>query len=525
MKKDPTEFRNRFEAWKNGEQVYEAGLPKYKDGKEKINYKRWDNAELTSYPVPFIKDKRITLTNAGRATGAVLSTNLLDSLADNAVRGGLDPKTMIGISTKETTLGNPTDDRSAFNLSSGIRQQFNGKYPGTEQHINYWGDALNEREDVINYHKGHQTDDPRSGGKSVLQEAAEFFSKHPDSYNPGQSGYAKLVKKVSDEVWQSPEIKRWYNAWTTKNKLKNSRWNRVNPLLKESKFNLPKFAGGTEGSFDEQHPITTPIRAAENAVKFAKKYYKSEGFEQRFKNINKATKGFLYSQYNPAAFLTEEDGYRPYKHTWSIEKKPIEVNSITPTTGSNAYYNPYTKSIKFGDSGTLKLGIVKTWDEVMAHEAGHALEDAIKLRNSALKEELDHYNNGYGYPYANIYPIFRKSKSYQKVRNFFQNYGDPTDLKLYEHDPSYGTHLMRDGELHHDAIPSESYADLFQMRKMLYDQKIFDSTKAGIKFTKEHLDKFKKKNHIRLQDNFSDDDIIWMINNVASNRTHTDNEV
>ena len=32
--KDPTEFRNRFEAWKNGEQVYEAGLPKYKDGYE-----------------------------------------------------------------------------------------------------------------------------------------------------------------------------------------------------------------------------------------------------------------------------------------------------------------------------------------------------------------------------------------------------------------------------------------------------------------------------------------------------------
>ena len=33
MRKDPTEFRKRFAAWKNGEQVYKDGLPFYKDGK------------------------------------------------------------------------------------------------------------------------------------------------------------------------------------------------------------------------------------------------------------------------------------------------------------------------------------------------------------------------------------------------------------------------------------------------------------------------------------------------------------
>lgn len=34
MRKDPTEFRERFQRWKNGEQVYEAGLPKCGDGKD-----------------------------------------------------------------------------------------------------------------------------------------------------------------------------------------------------------------------------------------------------------------------------------------------------------------------------------------------------------------------------------------------------------------------------------------------------------------------------------------------------------
>lgn len=33
MRKDPTEFRERFKKWQSGEKVYEAGLPKYEDGK------------------------------------------------------------------------------------------------------------------------------------------------------------------------------------------------------------------------------------------------------------------------------------------------------------------------------------------------------------------------------------------------------------------------------------------------------------------------------------------------------------
>ena len=244
MRKDPTEFRQRFAAWKNGEQPYKDGLPVYRDGKGggRINYSRWDNAELTSYPVPFIDEKRITLTNAGRATGAVLSTNLLDSIADNADRAGFPLQTALGLAVKETTLGNPTDDRSAWNLSSGIRREFNNKYPGTEQHINYWGDALNEREDVINYHKGHQSDDPNSKRKSVLQEAFEFYMQHPDKYNPGQPNYQTAVDKRGVEAMQSPEVQKWLKQRNIKKA--TGRFNRLNPLLNESKLNPTKYKDG-----------------------------------------------------------------------------------------------------------------------------------------------------------------------------------------------------------------------------------------------------------------------------------------
>ena len=46
MLKDPTAFRNRFQAWKEtGESQYEAGLPKYNDGKDKVESKLFNEIE------------------------------------------------------------------------------------------------------------------------------------------------------------------------------------------------------------------------------------------------------------------------------------------------------------------------------------------------------------------------------------------------------------------------------------------------------------------------------------------------
>lgn len=44
MRKDPTEFRKRFAAWKNGEKVYKDGLPAYRGGKQVLN--NYTNAEF-----------------------------------------------------------------------------------------------------------------------------------------------------------------------------------------------------------------------------------------------------------------------------------------------------------------------------------------------------------------------------------------------------------------------------------------------------------------------------------------------
>ena len=72
----------------------------------------------------------------------------------------------------------------------------------------------------------------------------------------------------------------------------------------------------------------------------------------------------------------------------------------------------------------------------------------------------------------------------------------------------------------HDISPYERRADLFQLRMQLMKSNIYDSSEGG-EFTKEHLDEFKKTDEynrmFRLHD---DDNIIWMMNNIAKEQEH-----
>lgn len=223
MRRDPIGFRERFKAWKRGERVYDGGRPLLAYGNGK------DGETVTNYPIPFIPEKAITLTNAGLATGARLSTNLLDSIADNAVRAGLDVKTAIGLATKESTLGNPTDDRSMRTLLSRKHQEeltdyLKEKY-GLDydqqfgQHINYGNTVYGQ--ELINYHRGNVERKPEApftttspNRKSIIQKAFEYYKSDPYKYNPGQKNYPGLVDKRAKEVFNSPEIQKWHKDWT-----------------------------------------------------------------------------------------------------------------------------------------------------------------------------------------------------------------------------------------------------------------------------------------------------------------------
>lgn len=74
--------------------------------------------------------------------------------------------------------------------------------------------------------------------------------------------------------------------------------------------------------------------------------------------------------------------------------------------------------------------------------------------------------------------------------------------------------------LSHDVSPHENKADLDTLRYLLYQDGLYDAGKQN--FSKEMLQKAKQKYGSdgmvkRLFNYFSDDDIIWMMNNIAKN--------
>ena len=229
-------------------------------------------AKSSAYPkykginIPFINDKKITLTNAGLATGAVISENLLDSIAKYANRAGLPIKTALGLATKESTLGNPTDD-ATYNILRGIKndnrpaKQYinNGHDVWARDLVNYYKDYWNPYETAIAYAKKKVLGENREfyrpvnfggneeaykeslekynrqkaaidsvlvGGEAyadrqarenrdnmninVLEAAFRDYKANPNNYNPGQRNYSTLVNKRANEVWNSPEIQSWY---------------------------------------------------------------------------------------------------------------------------------------------------------------------------------------------------------------------------------------------------------------------------------------------------------------------------
>lgn len=224
------------------------------------NFKR--KYPVTNYVIPYIPEKYVKLTNAGSATGTEFSTNLLDSIAINAKRAGLDLETALGIVNKESTLGNPTQDiENMAKISKSIRSDVNqakryakdsGKeYKNVIFHDNglkdrtedeivsfwynpdpYWSSesysskkakSLQEKTDMLikgEIYADNQAKKILSKTKpmSVLEAAFRYYKSNPSGYNPEQSNYVQLVRQKGAELMSSPEIQTWMRNRTLSGK-------------------------------------------------------------------------------------------------------------------------------------------------------------------------------------------------------------------------------------------------------------------------------------------------------------------
>lgn len=218
---------------------------------------------VKNYSIPYIPEKRITLHNAGLATGATFSENVLDSIYDNAERAGLPFKTALGLAIKESTLNNQTFDvenrakiskgeADALKRRKAFLKQIGGKYKnlieqrkGTKstsgtQLINYDAYDKNPYLSAFGYanrkaksfeeYKQMLIDGEAYADKqakrilentppmSILEAGFRRYKENPKGYNPGQSNYTTLVEKRGNEAMNSPEIKSFIKRKTLSGK-------------------------------------------------------------------------------------------------------------------------------------------------------------------------------------------------------------------------------------------------------------------------------------------------------------------
>lgn len=142
----------------------------------RFDYKSKNYPKYKDFEIPFIKSKRLKLTNAGLATGAIISENLLDTIAKYAEIEHLPIKMALGLVTKESTLGNPTDDKTLYKLISADKLNASGR-GRTGQHINNTGASLNARK-LVNYYK--DTWNPYETAINYAEKRAQKLISEPD---------------------------------------------------------------------------------------------------------------------------------------------------------------------------------------------------------------------------------------------------------------------------------------------------------------------------------------------------------
>lgn len=204
--------------------------------------------------IPYIKEKEIKLSKAGKLTGIKLTTNQLDSIAKYANKVGLPIKTALGLVGQESAFGNyfgyannakflnkyhKQEEMNrdifgipAYNIVNYERllpnkiptlvddYAINDKY--AKRGINKFGHLAVINGDELNKLKVQHEAYPGLAKKRAkfwkdikvptLELAFKAYKDHPNLYNAGNPNQQNLVNNKANDVWGSPEIQKWYRT-------------------------------------------------------------------------------------------------------------------------------------------------------------------------------------------------------------------------------------------------------------------------------------------------------------------------
>lgn len=293
--------------------------------------------------------------------------------------------------------------------------------------------------------------------------------------------YIKLA--VENGVTNLVDIRDTYNKYDTGG-VKEERSDKTNVVVPERIVSPKLFRYLNRTSPGDDNSVESINARIKDARDFYNLYINSAGFFERLNklpDIAKRVDKYAPPYIIPNIPVTTDDklithyGYSERQNPFSgkrfISKEYININPESLTFSDSPIfdkYDPYYLYKEFGDT-KFPIGFSEN------HEEGHHVDNELSRRESL---RVNHSN------------LYYKLLTPNKEVNS------------------------------HDNNPKESYADLLDFRKRLYDDGIYDSIKSGNLFTKEHLDKakeFYKGQFIRLFNSFTDDRIIQIMNTVAQN--------
>lgn len=171
----------------------------------------------------------ITLRTKGRMNLATIPINMLDSIAINTGRSNTNIKSNLGLIGKESTFGG----RSKILEKNYVPQSSFDYHYLTNNHAYFidpikdyraaidrklhkdpYNDALRmQLEDDIAYQLKHNgiKNTTKHYAKDIMQDAFMRYADNPAGYNPGQSNYVQMVNNIGNEVWNEPQIQKWWN--------------------------------------------------------------------------------------------------------------------------------------------------------------------------------------------------------------------------------------------------------------------------------------------------------------------------
>lgn len=176
--------------------------------------------------IPFIEDKQIRLTNAGKLTGARLSTNMLDSIAKHGAAVGLPIQSAIGLAAQESTFGTNSSELEPHDVNP--RHLVNDHAYTPSAYRDLYMTAMKkasrlklprkfeemEREKIIKegerYANKQLIKQKQQSNKPVLQHAFEYYKT--GNYNRGDSNHTRDVENAGIAAFNSPEIQKWWQT-------------------------------------------------------------------------------------------------------------------------------------------------------------------------------------------------------------------------------------------------------------------------------------------------------------------------